>query len=481
MLVRPRWITAIALGLLLAVGSTAAAQCPPGGGCTEYLGKGRGGSFFRILVPDDWDGDLFLVNHGLELDPLTVAPHNTCKGDRTKPCTVDADCAGIGPASCNKITMLGIESIVLPKHKAVGASTFSQITWSAFQSRFDLKAIIKFFRKKGPGRPKRIIVTGISGGGAVTEDAIMRLEPGKMIHGAIPLCAASAGGLVTVDSATDVRLVYDYLCKDVPGGSFASLPDVGDPTLTQIEFALVMNTCLGWLAPSQNPAEAAAQKARLDAMFAMTKIPGPNFNLVHVMGFSVLAMGGFVHERDQLNGRRAGWNDGIDYASVYASSAGQAFNDAVPRFGPGPGREKMAKNPPLDFTRGKAKRVNYPILSFAGRTDHICTPEFQKTFADAAAYGGKDHALIWGSTPGHCVFTPFELRAVVEEYLEWLDTYRTPNEDKPTTADVLARCLSLPGASPSQCNFDTAFTPPPLIDRVPPRADWPEAAKLPLP
>jgi hypothetical protein len=79
------------------------------------------------------------------------------------------------------------------------------------------------------------------------------------------------------------------------------------------------------------------------------------------------------------------------------------------------------------------------------------------------------------------MFTPFELRAVVEEYLEWLDTYRTPNEDKPTTADVLARCLSLPGASAGECNFDTAFTPRPLVERVPARADWPEAAKNPLP
>jgi hypothetical protein len=309
----------------------------------------------------------------------------------------------------------------------------------------------------------------------------MRLEPGRMIHGAIPLCAASAGGLATVDSATDVRLVYDFLCNDVPGGSFASLPDVGDFTLSQVRFALIMNTCLGWAAPSADPVEAAAQKARLDAMFALTKIPGPNFNLVHVMGFSVLAMGDFVLDPERLNGRRPGWNEGIDYTTIYPGPVGEALNDQVPRFGPGPGRRKMANNTRVDFTRGPAKRVNYPILSFAGRTDHICTPEFQKVYADAAAYGGKDHALIWGSTGGHCVFTPFELRAVVEEYLEWLDTYRTVSEDEPTTADVLARCLSLPGASPVQCNFDTAFTPPPLVDRVPPRADWPEAARLPLP
>jgi dienelactone hydrolase len=465
-----------AMACLFATVDRAAAECPPGGGCTEYLGKGSRGSYFRILVPDPWDGDLFLVNHGLELDPLTIAPHNACRGDVTRACSTNADCAGVGPQTCNKISALGFDTILLPKGKAVGASTFSQISWSAFQSRFDLKDMIKFMSKKGPGRPKRIIVTGFSGGGAVTVDATLRLRAGKKIHGAIPLCAASAGGTPVVDAATDFRLVYDYLCNDVPGGSFASLPDVGDPTLTQVEFALIMNTCLGWLAPSADPVEAAAQQARREAMFALTKIPGPNFNLVHVMGFSVLAMGDFVLDPERLNGRRPGWNQGLDY-SVFDPD----FDAWVPRFGPGPGRKKMAQNSWVDFTSGTARRVNYPILSFAGRADHICPPEFQKVYADAAALGGKDHALIWGSTGGHCVFTPFELRAVVEAYLEWLDTYRTPAERKPTTTDVLERCLALPGASPSQCNFDTAFTPGALADRVPARSDWPQAARSPLP
>ena len=78
------------------------------------------------------------------------------------------------------------------------------------------------------------------------------------------------------------------------------------------------------------------------------------------------------------------------------------------------------------------------------------------------------------------MFTPLELRAVVEEYLEWLDSYHTAQPDEPTTADVLARCLSLPGASAAQCNFDPAFTPGALTGRIAPRADWPEAAKHPL-
>ncbi|MCW5890925.1 MAG: hypothetical protein KIT14_10265 [bacterium] len=476
---RPAWMITTLL-LLGAVGS-ARAQCPPGVGCTEYLGAARNGSYFRILVPDAWDGDVFLVNHGLTLDPLTIAPHHTCMGAPATACSVDADCAGAGTGVCNQISMLGFDQIVLPMGKAVAASTFSQTSWAVFRSRADLKAILKFLGRKGPGKPKRIIVTGMSGGGAVTVDATMRLRAGKMIHGAIPLCSASAGGLPTVDAATDVRLVYDFLCNDVPGGSFDSLPDVGNPEMTEIELGLIMNTCLGWLAPSANPAVAAAQRARLDAMYALTRIPPPNFNLAHVTGFSVLAMGQVVADPKRLGGRRPGWNDEVDYTTVFAGSAAQAFNAAVPRFRRGPGRKKMANNTRIDFTRGPAKRVNYPILSFAGRGDHITTPEFQKVYADAAAYGGKDHALVWGSTAGHCAYTPHELRAVVLEYLEWLDGYGTPAEDRPTTADVLARCLSLPGASPSVCNFDTAFTPGPLVARTPARADWPVPAKSPLP
>lgn len=471
----------LGLILVLAAVGQARGQCPPGGGCTEYLGGARNGSYFRILVPDDWDGDLFLVNHGLTLDPLTIAPHHTCLGAPEAACTVDADCAGVGTGVCNQISLLGFEDIVLPLGKAVAASTFSQSSWAVFQSRADLKAIIKFFARKGPGKPKRIIVTGASGGGAVTVDAIMRMRAGKLIHGAMPFCSASAGGTPTVDAATDVRLVYDYLCNDVPGGAFTGLPDVGDAEMTEVELGLTMNTCLGWLAPSANPTIAAQQKARRDMMYALTRIPPPHFNLVHVTGFSVLAMGQVVADPKRLNGRRPGWNDEIDYTSVFAGSAAQAFDAWAPRFGAGPGRKKMGNNTYIDFTRGPAKRVNYPILSLAGRTDHITTPEFQKVFDDAATYGGKDHALIWGSTGGHCVYTPNELRASVLEYLEWLDAYGTPAAHEPTTADVLARCLALPGAVPADCNFDPGFTPGALVDRTPARADWPKAAQNPLP
>lgn len=483
MLLLRSWSAAVAAFGLLLLAGPARAQCPLEG-CREYLGKGSKGSYFRILVPENWDGDVFLVNHGLELDELTIAPHNVCRTDFSRACTVDGDCAGIGPGVCNKISTLGFDQF-LPMGKAVGASTLSQISWSAFQSRFDLKDMVRFMRsKKGPGRPKRVIVTGGSGGGAVTVDATMRLEPGKWIHGALPYCSASAGGLATVDAATDLRLVYDYLCDDVPGGRLESPADVGDPnhsSLDQLMYGLTVNTCLGVLFPSADPVEAAAQSERLETFMELTRFPTGGFSVVHALGFSVFAMGDFVHDRKRLNRRSPGWNTEADYAGVLGGSEAAAFAAAVPRLPKGPGRKRMKSNTEIDFTRGIGRRVDYPILSFSGREDYIALPEFTKLYHDAARLGGKDHVMIWGSAPGHCAFTSFEMRAVVEEYLEWLDSYGTPHEDEPTGEDVLARCLGLPGASAAQCNFDTWFEPRALRDRIPARSDWPEAGRSPLP
>jgi len=478
-----RACVAVVLGLLLLAGAGPAhAQCPTER-CTEYLGEGSKGSYFRILVPDDWDGDVFLVNHGLELDELTIAPHNVCRGDFARACSTDADCSGVGPGVCNRISTQGFEQF-LASGKAVGASTLSQTSWAVFQSRYDLKDMIRFMRsRKGPGRPRRIIVTGGSGGGAVTVDAIMRLEPGRWIHGAIPYCSASAGGLPTIDAATDIRLVYDYLCDDVPGGSLSSPPDVGNPdhsALDQIQFGLTVNTCLGVLFSSPDPAEAAAQKQRLDRFVALTRFPTRGFPVIHALGFSEFAVGSIVSHRKQLNGLRPGWNTTADYARVLGGPEAAAFDAAVPRLRKGPGRKRMSRNTEIDFTRGVGRRVDYPMLSFSGREDYIALPEFQKLFDDAATLGGKDHVMVWGSKPGHCAFTQREMRAVVEEYVAWLDDYGTRHEHEPTPDDVLARCLSLQGASPAQCNFDTGFEPGALADRIPPRPDWPRAGRRPL-
>jgi hypothetical protein len=480
---RLRIACAALAGLGLLAAASAHGQCPTAVACTQYLGKGSKGSHFRILVPEPWDGDVFLVNHGFELNPLTIAPHGTCQGAPSVACASNGDCAGVPGANgtCNRISLLGYENIVLAEGKAVGASTYSQTGWSVFASAKDLQDMVKFLKKKHPGKLRRVIVTGFSMGGAVTVDATMRLKPGKFIHGAIPMCSCSGGGNPSWDAATDLRLVYDYLCQGVQGAEFTSLPDVGEPDLAQIDMALRVNACMGVISPDPDTDRAAAQAERKARFRELTRFPGTDFEIVITMGYVTLGMGDMVDDPARLKGKRHGWNEGLDYAVLGGSAAG-AFDAAAVRFGPGPGRRKLRKNTFVDFTKGPGKKVDYPILAYAGRSDYVCIPEFQKLYADAAAMGGKDHVQVWGSMPSHCIFTAREIEAVVREYLDWLDSYDSPAPDVPTPDSVLARCLALPGATAADCNFDTALAdPPPLNRRVPARADWPAAARSPLP
>ncbi len=486
-----------ALGLIATffmLGGQAMAQCPSGSACTEYLGQGKKGSFFRLLVPDAWDGDLFVINHGFDLNPLNISAHHVCQN--TNPlaapvtCASDADCTGISVENCNEISTMGFEDILIPDGKAVAAPTYSQTGWSVFQSRKDIKDILKFMKKEPAiGRPDRVIVSGFSMGGAVTVDAIMRMKRGKDIHGAIPLCPCSGGGGVTWDIASDLRAAYDYLCDSVPGGFFASPHDVGEATMGELTMALKMNKCMGIIFPDSDPIEAAAQIQRRDDFVTMTgfsgTVTGGSANLLTVGGYAVLGMGDLVDDKKRLHGKRFGWNEGLDYSVIGSDPVlAAAFDAAVPRLTPGKGRKKLAKNTLVSFLKGKAKKVNYPIMSLAGNQDWVCIPEFQKFLADTATEGGKELEQIWGSAAGHCQYTPFEIEAVVREYFDWLDTFDPINhlgEDRPDGASTEARCLALSGATPADCNFDNAFTPPALNTRMPPRADWPEVARNPLP
>ncbi|HYC56146.1 MAG TPA: hypothetical protein VEL28_14525 [Candidatus Binatia bacterium] len=471
-----------AFALIFCAGSASAFDdCPAGVTCTEYKGSGNGG-YFRITVPQDWDGDLVLINHGFDLDKSSIRGHETCRQSGTPiPCQQDSDCPD--DVICNNITYLGLD-LLLAEGKAVAASTYSETGWAVFDSRKDLKEILKFMKKHPDiGRPERVIVTGGSLGGAVTADAVMRMK----IDGAVPLCGAVGGGLQTWDTANEVRLVYDFLCQGVQDGTFNSPPDVGEPTSFNsgndaIEMAVTVNTCLGVpIGPSEDPMEAAAQADRLADFYEITRFAGSNFEVAAAMGFATLGMGDFVRDADRLGGKRIGWNaqPDLDYTSIGENPALAAqYDAAVQRMTRGAGRAALSKATLIDFTKGKGKAVDYPILSMAGSADWLVIPEFQKVFTDAAEIGGKLLTQAWVSTYGHCTFTEEETTALFLEYFEWLDS-ADHAATQPTHAEIAARCVSaeVGGVEGDTCNFDLDFEPGELHDRIPARADWVPAAQ----
>jgi hypothetical protein len=473
---------------------------------TEYTGAGKTGGYFRITVPTVWDGDLVIVNHGFDLNDLKIRAHNTCSTpiddpDAAAPCSVDTDC-GSGNF-CNKISYLGVDQIVLPLGKAVAAGTYSTSGWAPFKSAKDIKDILKFLKKETEHEVQRVIITGFSGGGAVTVDATVKLK----IDGAVPLCAASGGGLPTWDVAQDVRLVYDFLCDDVTGARFASAPDAGEVNTfdtgdDSVKMALKVDYCFGVLGIVPETPE---QATRLADFLALTSFDGGTGNVATAMGFATLGLGDFVRDDKRLKGKRIGLNADLDYTSIgddgplaesfnaprtctlnpmvtclidsdcQAVDAGQC-EGGVKRLPESKGRKLLSKAYNPDYTKGKGKGVEYPIVSMAGAADWLVLPEFQQVFTNALELGDKPNTQTWIDTFGHCVFTEEELTAVFNKFFEWLGPPAGPAGAQPTAVEIEQECFDLGGVDDVDCNFNTAYVPAPLHERIPARADWPTAA-----
>jgi hypothetical protein len=450
--------------------------------CTELKGVGKQGGYFRVTFPSDWDGDLVIANHGFDLNDKNTRAHEVCSHNTAVTCAQDSDC---GPGNyCNNISYMGLDEILLPKGKAIAAGTYRFSGWAVFGSAKDIKDIIKFV-KKDPvhGKDlKRVLITGFSGGGAVTGDAILKLK----IDGAVPLCAAVGGGLPTWDVAGEIRLVYDFLCDGVGGANFQSQPDLGEPNSNNsssdaTSMALKVDACFGNIgfAPDDG-----FQDQRLADFLALTQfdgldpIDGDPFNLSSAMGFATLGLGDFVRDEARLKGQRIGLNDTLVYDTMGTDPLLAADYDAgVQRLTAGKGRKTLSKYSNPDFTKGKGAKVDYPVMMMAGARDWLVLPEFGNVFTTAMTTGAKPYTQTWIDTYGHCVFTEEETTAVFNKFFEWLGPVDGAPGTQPTAADVAAECIAVGGVDGDTCNFNNAFVPGNIYDRIPPRADWPAAAK----
>lgn len=445
--------------------------------CDEKTGAGKNGGHFRMTFPSDWDGDLVIYNHGFDLNDKHIRPHESCSNNMAASCEQDADC-GMGNF-CNNISYSGLDEILLPMGKAIVAPTYSTSGWGPFESAKDIKDILKYVKKEsGHGDAlKRVIITGFSGGGAVTVDAMLKLK----IDGAVPLCAASGGGLPTWDLATDVRLIYDFLCDGVSGGKFQSFPDQGqanslDSGADAVTMALTVDTCLGVIgfAPHEP-----GMDTRLAQFNALTNFSGGDGNVATAMGFATLGLGDFVRDPNRLDGSRIGLNSepDLDYSAMGSDGPlATSFDAGVERLTFGKGRKKLAKAYNPDFIKGKGAKIEYPILAMAGAADWLVLPEFQRVFNTALTDGGKAYTQTWIDTFGHCVFSEEETTAVFNKFFEWLGPADGPYGTQPTAADVEAECIAIGGIDGDTCNFNGSFVPGNIFDRIPPRADWPLGA-----
>lgn len=389
---------------------------------TVLDGQSDGGAYFRIVVPDVWNGDLVIWNHGFSL-------------------------GAIGP-----VTDLGpLAELQLAEGYAVAASSYQQRGWAVFKTKNDLQNLVGAF-KANFGKPDKVLLTGASLGGIVTVAGVEKAHLGN-VAGAFTFCGANAGSR-NWDAALDLRLVYDAVCDDVPGASIPGgaqgLP--ADSTLTSEEMALAVNACTGILTPPQFTTP--QQSANLAKILEVSQIP-ENF-LLTTMGYVTFAMADLVHDNRKLNGKVGTNNIDIDYGD-------DEINDTIARVSAHKGAAKrLAKNYTPNGDVDSTKHV-----ALHTDKDGLVIVENESEYASVAPAAKYTVAVAIEGIPSHCGHTPAEVVAGWEVLRGWV-----AGAPQPSAADIHGLCQIVAATNPlfpGPCRFDPSFVIPDMDGRIRPR------------
>jgi hypothetical protein len=407
---------ALALVCLIAVAGTSNAV-------TVLDGTTKGGAFFRIVVPDVWNGDLAIWNHGFSLSP-------------------------IGPVS----DLGPLADVQLAQGYAVAASSYQQIGWAVFKTKNDAQNLVNVFTANF-GVPNNVFLTGASLGGIVTVTIIEKAHIGN-VAGAFTFCGANAGSR-NWDAALDLRLVYDAVCADVPTafipGGAEGLP--AGSTRTVNDNVLSANECLGQLVPEgfRTP----SQKEHLETFLAVTQIP-ENFINTDIGFYTTLGMSDLVHDPAKLNNRIGVTNIGVTYNDPDVDAA-------IERVSPNPGAaNRLGRNYTPDGGVGSTVHV-----ALHTDKDGLVIVENESEYASVAPASKFTVAVAIEDVGTHCGNTPAEIVSSWESLRGW-----AAGGPQPTAGSIQATCQFIEATNPlfpGPCRIDPFFVIPDMDGRVPPR------------
>jgi poly(3-hydroxybutyrate) depolymerase len=387
---------------------------------TTITGEKKG-AFFTITVPDTWNGDLVISNHGFDFDAPEPAP-------------------GLG----------ALASLWLSEGFAVAASSYSQCCWAVFNTKQDIERMVDVFKNEF-GEPDRVFVSGGSLGGIVTAQVVEKLQDDLNIVGAYPVCGALSGSRGW-DGGIDLRLTYDVICGGVapiPGGA-TGLPAPGHPAspFSILDTLLSTNACLG--VPFGGGLPGAA--ARLAQFVSATSLP-VSF-VAGDMVFSTHGVSNVIFEAGKLDGGQGMSNEGVVYSDP-------AVDAAIERVIPDrQARKKLQRN----FTP-KGDVGDTKIVSIHTDGDGLVIVEQEQPYRDIVPASNLTIGIVDEAGNTHCGFTEAEIVSGWESLRAWVD-----GAPQPSPTDIQNTCLALQNlGATGPCRFDPSFVIPSMDGRVPPR------------
>jgi len=419
--------------------STCPAEVPAGATC--YTGEDGLGGFYWMALPAQWKpqtGVLVMHAHG---GPADTGP---AKRERS-----EAD--------------LKRWAVTVKAGYAWAGASYRRGGFGVSMAAEDTERVRRIFvRHFGP--PRRTLLHGQSYGAAVASRAAelhaMVDGPNGQVRGpydgVLLTSGVLGGGTRAYDFRLDLRVVYQYVCKNHPRADepqyplWQGLPM--DSKLTRAELATRVDACTGVRKPAAQRTE--QQKANLATLTQVMRIP--ERSLIGHLNWATWLFRDLTQLR--LGNRNPFGNANVRYKG---SPDDAALNAGVQRYTADP-----AAVAELAMDSDPQGKVNVPVLTLHAVNDPTAFVELESAYREIVEGAGNGALLVqtFSDESEHSYLSEPQYPALFTALLNWID-----NKNKPTPQKVAALCKGYEAAYGDTCRLLPDYRSAPLASRVAPR------------
>ncbi|MFG2965072.1 hypothetical protein ACGFZS_17515 [Streptomyces sp. NPDC048288] len=418
--------------------TTVSCPAPLDGRATCYTGRDAHGAAYAIAVPAHWNGSLVVHAHG--------GPD-----------------LGTGSDPARSADDLARWSVMVKEGYAWAGSSYRRGGYGTRMAAEDTENVRRLFVEHF-GKPKRTYVHGQSWGGDVAAKVVeVYGGRGGPYDGALLTSGVLGGGSRGYDYRVDLRVVYQYYCRNLPRPTEPPYPLWqglrADSTLTTAGLRARLQECTGHASAPQE--RTALQQRNLDDILAVTGVP--ERTLESHLRFAVFTFRDIVHDR--LGGRNPFSNKGVRYSGSHDD---QALNAGVERFAADPTAVRD-----LSYDSDLTGRVSIPVLTLHAIDDPTAFVEHEAAYRATLRGAHRDGHLVQTFTheSEHSALSDAEYADSIAALDGWVRTGR-----KPTPRAIADSCAAFDRIYATGCFYDPAFRPASYASRVRPRPGglrWP--------
>lgn len=395
---------------------------------TCYQGQDGNGAFYSLAVPARWNGSLVLHAHG-----------GPDLGDGSDPERSADD--------------LARWAVMVKEGYAWAGSAYRRGGYGTRMAAADTENLRRLF-VAGFGRPERTYVHGQSWGGNVAAKVVETYGDQRGAYdGALLTNGVLAGGSRGYDYRVDLRVVYQYYCRNHPRPTEPQYPLWqglrADSELTSAGLRARLQECTGY---ASAPAERTApQQRNLDDILAVTGVP--ERTLESHLRFATFTFRDIVHRR--LDGRNPFSNQGVRYAGSHDDAA---LNAGVERFGPDPTARRD-----LSYDSDLTGDVRLPVLTLHAIDDPTAFVEHEAAYRDTLRGAGRDRQLVQTFTREreHSGLSAAEYANSLAALDAWVRS-----GVRPTARSIAASCPAFDRGYGTGCFYDPGYVPSSYASRV---------------